>query len=86
MVRIRTVGKKGQITIPKDIRDKFGLKEGERVIFDVRGDEIVIKPEKSGKEFLDKLVSIVKNKREAPKPDELKRLYYEQVEERLSRF
>jgi len=86
MVRIRTIGKKGQITIPKDIREKFGLKEGERVIFEVRGDEIVMKPEKSGKEFVDELVSIVKNKCGAPKPDELKRLYYEQIEERLSRF
>ncbi|MHC1568009.1 MAG: AbrB/MazE/SpoVT family DNA-binding domain-containing protein [Candidatus Syntropharchaeia archaeon] len=27
MVRIRTVGKKGQVTIPKEIREKFGLKE-----------------------------------------------------------
>lgn len=35
---------KGQIVIPKDIRDRLGLAEG--TIFDVieRGDEVVLKP------------------------------------------
>ena len=37
------------MTIPKEIREKFGLKEGEKVVFEIRGVEIVIKPEKSGK-------------------------------------
>ena len=84
MVRTRTVGKKGQVTIPKEIRDKFGLKEGEKVIFEVKGDEIVMKPEKSGKDYVEELTSIVKKKLEAPEPAELKRLYHGQIEERLS--
>jgi bifunctional DNA-binding transcriptional regulator/antitoxin component of YhaV-PrlF toxin-antitoxin module len=62
------------------------LKEGEKVIFEVRGDEIVIKPEKSGKDYVEELTSVVKKKLEAPEPAELKRLYYGQVKERLSRF
>ena len=49
MVRTRTVGKKGQVTIPKEIREKFGLKEGERVVFEIRGGEIVMRPEKAEK-------------------------------------
>jgi len=84
MVRTRVVGKKGQVTIPKEIREKFGLREGEKVVFEVRGDEIVIKPEKSGKDYVEELISVVKKKLEAPEPAELKRLYYGQVEERLS--
>ncbi len=84
MVRTRVVGKKGQVTIPKDLREKFGLKEGERVVFEVRGDEIVIKPEKVGKDYVEELISVVKKKLEAPEPADLKRLYYGQIEERIS--
>jgi|GEM_PF-611133 AbrB family looped-hinge helix DNA binding protein len=84
MVRIRTVGKKGQVTIPKDIRDKYGLKKGEKVIFEERGDEIIMKPEKSGRELVNELASVVEKKSKAPEPEELKRIYYEQIEERLS--
>mgnify|MGYP002331839052 CR=1 FL=1 len=83
MVRIRVVGKKGLVTIPKEIREKFGLKEGEKVVFEIRGDEIIIKPEKTGRDYVEELISIVKKKLEAPRPEEMKRLYYGQVEERL---
>lgn len=82
MVGIRTVGKKGQVTIPKEIREKFGLKEGSKVSFEVKEDEIVIKPEKSGKDFVEEWCSIVKKKLD--KPIDLRRLkeeyYHEQVE------
>jgi len=82
MVGIRTVGKKGQVTIPKEIREKFGLKEGSKVSFEVKEDEIVIKPEKSGKDFVEEWCSIVKKKLD--KPIDLRRLkeeyYQEQVE------
>ncbi|MBO8180206.1 MAG: AbrB/MazE/SpoVT family DNA-binding domain-containing protein [Archaeoglobus sp.] len=84
MVRTRVVGKKGQVTIPKEIREKFGLKEGEKVVFEVRGDEIIIRPDKSGSDYVEEFVSIVKKKLKAPEPAELKRLYYGQIEERLS--
>ncbi len=81
MVRIRIVGKKGQVTIPKDIREKFGIKEGTKVVFEVRGDEIVIKPEKSGKEFVEDWCSIVKKKLSTLDLKKLKEDYYRQVEE-----
>lgn len=35
--------RKGQVTIPKEIRDRLGVKEGEKVLFVVRGDEIILK-------------------------------------------
>jgi AbrB family looped-hinge helix DNA binding protein len=38
-----TITRKGQITIPKAIRDRLGAKEGEKVFFVVRGDEVVLK-------------------------------------------
>ncbi len=38
-----TLTRKGQVTIPKAIRDRLGVREGEKVFFVVRGDEVVLK-------------------------------------------
>ena len=37
------ITRKGQVTIPKPIRDQMGLEEGEKVIFIRRGDEVLLK-------------------------------------------
>ena len=39
-----TITEKGQVTIPKVIRDKLGLKKGTKVYFELRGEEAVILP------------------------------------------
>lgn len=45
----RTIGPKGQIVIPKRIRDALGLKPGVGVNIEIRGKEIVIsKPQIEG--------------------------------------
>ena len=36
------IGPKGQIVIPKYIRDKLGMKEFSEVLVDLRGNEVVI--------------------------------------------
>ena len=40
------ISEKGQVTIPKEIRDRLGIVQGDRLIFDLKGDMIIIK--KSG--------------------------------------
>lgn len=42
-MEIARVTSKGQITIPKRIRDALGLKEGSQVVFLKKDDEIVVK-------------------------------------------
>jgi AbrB family looped-hinge helix DNA binding protein len=37
------ITRKGQVTIPKEIRNHLKAKEGERVVFVLRGDEVVLK-------------------------------------------
>ena len=36
-----TITRKGQVTIPKAIRDRLGVKEGEKILFVMRGEEVV---------------------------------------------
>jgi AbrB family looped-hinge helix DNA binding protein len=38
------VGERGQVTIPKKLRDRFGIRSKSPVVFEVREDGIMIKP------------------------------------------
>jgi len=42
-VCIGSVARKGQITIPKEIRETLRLREGDRVIFILEGERVVIR-------------------------------------------
>ena len=44
-----TVSSKGQIAIPKSVRDALNLSEGSKLILDVRGQEIVLSKEPAWK-------------------------------------
>lgn len=39
-----TLTSKGQVTIPRDLRQHFGLKQGMAVVFEVEGDHIALRP------------------------------------------
>jgi AbrB family looped-hinge helix DNA binding protein len=39
----RVVGPKGQVVIPKQVRDQVGLVEGSEVVVEVRGDEVILR-------------------------------------------
>jgi antitoxin PrlF len=44
MTRSSTISSKGQITVPLEIRNRLGLKEGDRVEFVVEDDRTTIRP------------------------------------------
>ncbi|MBC8056983.1 MAG: AbrB/MazE/SpoVT family DNA-binding domain-containing protein [Rhizobiales bacterium] len=39
-----TMTSKGQVTIPKSVRQQLGLRQGMRVAFEVEGDHAVLRP------------------------------------------
>ena len=43
-MHIVTVSKKYQVVIPKDIREKVGIKAGDKMIIRIEGKRIVIEP------------------------------------------
>ena len=46
-----TVSSKGQIAIPKTVRDELNLSEGTKLTLEVRGREIVLSPETAWKKL-----------------------------------
>lgn len=70
----RTVGEKGQVVVPKDIREHFGIRPGSKVVFEVKEKEIVIRPAKSPKEIVEDFCSLRKKLRKRLDLKDLKRL------------
>lgn len=63
MIIRREIGEKGQVVIPKDIREFLGLKEREEIVFEVRGEEVVLKKKRDPKEILKEFLDVPKIKR-----------------------
>ncbi|MHA1491259.1 MAG: AbrB/MazE/SpoVT family DNA-binding domain-containing protein [Promethearchaeota archaeon] len=49
------MSKKGQIVIPKEIREKFGILPGDAVIFKIQGNKVIIE------KIQEKMSEILKN-------------------------
>jgi AbrB family looped-hinge helix DNA binding protein len=62
MIVKRTIGSKGQVVIPKVVRNHLGVEPGSEVIFEVKENEIVIKPSKAPADIVDEYVSIITSK------------------------
>jgi AbrB family looped-hinge helix DNA binding protein len=43
-----SVGTKGQVVIPKHIRDELNIRPGQEIVFETRGDEIVLRKSTGG--------------------------------------
>ena len=62
MIIKRSIGEKGQVVIPKDIREMLGLKKGSEVTFEVANDEVKLKKE-NVKDFLNDFFNTIKKKK-----------------------
>jgi len=56
----RTLSEKGQIVIPKDIREYLGLKPGSEIIFEIKEGMVLIRPKKDPKEFVEEFTNVPK--------------------------
>jgi len=54
-MNVGKMSKKGQIVIPKEIRERFGIKPGDAVIFKIQGNKIIIE------KIQEKMSDILKN-------------------------
>ncbi len=52
------VSSKGQIVIPAEIRRRLGIRKGQRLIVETRGDAVVLRP--ATKAYFDSLAGIIK--------------------------
>ena len=82
MILRRPVSRKGQVVLPKDLREHLGLKEGGMVEFHVRDSEVVLKPALSAEEAVEAYVKVVRKK--LTRRVDIKRELESEVEERLA--
>ncbi|MEK6871873.1 MAG: AbrB/MazE/SpoVT family DNA-binding domain-containing protein [Nanoarchaeota archaeon] len=80
MIIKREIGEKGQVVIPKDIREYLGFHTGEKVIFEIKDQQLIIKKEQDPEEFLRDFLDIPKLKR--PKKA-IKEMILEQYDEEI---
>jgi AbrB family looped-hinge helix DNA binding protein len=58
------VGPKGQVVLPKAMRDRLGIRPGDEVVFDDRDEEIVVRRARSRAEVLDDLVGMLRDEQD----------------------
>lgn len=76
----RTVGEKGQVVIPKDVRERLGLRPGSEVVFDIKGEVVVMKPKKTPREIVEEFCSIPTKKFKRLTPKKLEKILDEEYE------
>jgi len=79
----RKVGQRGQIVVPKIIREYVGITPGDEVFIEVREKEVVITPSVDPKDFVESFCSAVGKKKLSEKID-LESLLEQEVEERFA--
>ena len=83
MVRIQLnakVSEKGQVVIPKPIREHFNIQPSTELIFDLEEEKIVIKKKGNSLDVFESFVNAVKKKRNFPKHTDWDKEYYSQFD------
>ena len=83
MIEKRVMGPKGQIVIPKNIREQLGLKRGSKVLFESENGEIKLKIQKKPEEFVEEFCTGISKK--LKKRILLDELYTTELDERVLR-
>ena len=78
----RKIGQKGQIVIPKVIRESAGIEPGDEILMEVRENEVVISPGVDPERFVESFCSVTERK--LTKKLDLERLLEQEDEQRLA--
>ncbi len=78
----RQLGEKGQVVIPKDIRELLGVRSGEEVVFEVVHNEVKIKKEQGVEKLVEDFLDTPKLKKKLS-ATEIKRIILEQYDEEI---
>lgn len=76
----REIGEKGQVVIPKDIRRHLGLRKGSKVIFEAKGDEIMMRSEVDAEKFVSDFLNVPKRLKKPIGIKELKKVLDEKYD------
>jgi len=77
MLKLKSkIGPKGQVVIPKPIRDSFGFSPGGEVYFYIHKNEVMLE-KKSGEDILNEFITEIE-KRKPPKKIDWDELHYSQ--------
>ncbi len=60
-----TLTSKGQVTIPRHVRQHFGLKQGMAVVFEIEGDHIALRPVRTAQPPQASGFGLIKSRRKA---------------------
>jgi AbrB family looped-hinge helix DNA binding protein len=69
------IGKYGRVILPKDLREKYGVREGSRLVVTTLGEEIILIPVRSYEKPTDELYGSIKLDRPIEEPKEVARAY-----------
>lgn len=64
-----TITSKGQVTIPRDVHQHFGLKQGMAVSFEIKGDNIALRPAPSPRQAVACGFGLIKSRRKGVPED-----------------
>jgi AbrB family looped-hinge helix DNA binding protein len=85
MIIKRELGEKGQVVIPKDIRDFLNLKIKGNIIFEIRDNEVILKPEDDPEKIINDYCN-VPGKKIRTSPSEIRKIIMEKYKDEVSRY